>query len=411
MLSNETREKRRIAFGKRFVDKAHKIHGDRYDYSKVHYVDARTKVEIVCPVHGSVWVAPERHFESTGCYQCNDKNRCVKLAEMQEKGEGPWGAKSRVKARETIMDRYGAKTWAESDEGRRIAREMCAPVEVRELMSQRAKTEEARRHYKETSLRNWGADHWIRSAEGSEIHRALCNTPEERLARSRRMLSSEVRRKIEATSMERYGTPYYWQCDEGRERLQKLLTSEEVVEKTKRTCLERYGAESWSSSDVGRETLASILSDPIVRQKCIDTKKRNGTINDSQPERDLYALLCDKFGEDDVDVQYWSKRYPYKCDFYIKSLDCFIELNAYWMHGNHWFDINNDADLEKLQLWLNKVDEGKESYERAIYVWSENDPEKLRTAIKNNLNYVVFWDTDLTDAKQWLVDGCPLKQY
>lgn len=128
-------------------------------------------------------------------------------------------------------------------------------------------------------------------------------------------------------------------------------------------------------------------------------KRENGTINDSQPERDVYALLVQKFGEDDIISQYRSDRYPYKCDFYVKSLDLFIELNIYWMHGGHFFDVNNESDLEKLQAWLVS---DKPSYERAIYIWTQNDLDKRNVALQNNLNYIVFWNQDLSDFKEWL---------
>ena len=35
-----------------FIEDARKVHGDKYDYSKVQYIDNRTKVCIVCPIHG-----------------------------------------------------------------------------------------------------------------------------------------------------------------------------------------------------------------------------------------------------------------------------------------------------------------------------------------------------------------------
>jgi hypothetical protein len=35
-----------------FVEKAIKIHGNKYDYSKVDYINARTKVKIICSKHG-----------------------------------------------------------------------------------------------------------------------------------------------------------------------------------------------------------------------------------------------------------------------------------------------------------------------------------------------------------------------
>lgn len=41
-------------------------------------------------------------------------------------------------------------------------------------------------------------------------------------------------------------------------------------------------------------------------------------------------------------------------------------------------------------------------YNNAIHTWTVRDPLKRKTAEENNLNYLVFWDNDLTDAKAWL---------
>ena len=38
-----------------FIERAKKKHGDIYNYSKVKYVNSTTKVEIICPIHGSFW--------------------------------------------------------------------------------------------------------------------------------------------------------------------------------------------------------------------------------------------------------------------------------------------------------------------------------------------------------------------
>ena len=41
-----------------FVEKAIAVHGDRYDYSLVEYVNANTKVTIICLVHGGFEQTP-----------------------------------------------------------------------------------------------------------------------------------------------------------------------------------------------------------------------------------------------------------------------------------------------------------------------------------------------------------------
>lgn len=53
-----------------FVEKARKIHGDKYDYSKVKYVNANTPVEIICIKHGSFNQKPCAHLNGHGCQLC-----------------------------------------------------------------------------------------------------------------------------------------------------------------------------------------------------------------------------------------------------------------------------------------------------------------------------------------------------
>lgn len=56
-----------------FVKMARIIHGDKYDYSKVNYINARTHVTIICPIHGAFKQTPDNHFRGNGCMQCSGK--------------------------------------------------------------------------------------------------------------------------------------------------------------------------------------------------------------------------------------------------------------------------------------------------------------------------------------------------
>lgn len=58
-----------------FIERARKVHGDRYDYSKVEYVDAKTKVCINCPKHGEFWQEASSHTSGCGCPGCSGKQR------------------------------------------------------------------------------------------------------------------------------------------------------------------------------------------------------------------------------------------------------------------------------------------------------------------------------------------------
>jgi hypothetical protein len=66
--------------------KFRETHGDKYDYSKVEYVNTMTKVEVVCPEHGSWWVVPNNHKRGSGCPKCSlIRNGIKKKEEMHKK--------------------------------------------------------------------------------------------------------------------------------------------------------------------------------------------------------------------------------------------------------------------------------------------------------------------------------------
>ena len=68
-----------------FIKVAREKHGDKYDYSKVEYVDCRTKVCIICPEHGEFWQTPLSHLHTSGCPKCSkrymDKEYFIERAE------------------------------------------------------------------------------------------------------------------------------------------------------------------------------------------------------------------------------------------------------------------------------------------------------------------------------------------
>ena len=70
---------------KTFVDRAYKIHGDRYDYSKVEYKNANTKVCIICPEHGEFWQVPHAHLDGQGCPICKGEKISLKKRKSEDK--------------------------------------------------------------------------------------------------------------------------------------------------------------------------------------------------------------------------------------------------------------------------------------------------------------------------------------
>lgn len=54
-----------------FIQRAKKLHGEKYDYSKIKYLNYSTKVEILCSAHGSFWQTPLNHLSGKGCPFCS----------------------------------------------------------------------------------------------------------------------------------------------------------------------------------------------------------------------------------------------------------------------------------------------------------------------------------------------------
>lgn len=53
-----------------YIDKLRQVHGNKYDYSKVNYVNAKTKINIICSRHGVFSQLPYQHLKGQGCPKC-----------------------------------------------------------------------------------------------------------------------------------------------------------------------------------------------------------------------------------------------------------------------------------------------------------------------------------------------------
>ncbi len=58
-----------------FIKRAKVNHHNKYDYSKVEYKAAKVKVSIICPVHGEFSQAPDGHVNGAGCPKCSGVHR------------------------------------------------------------------------------------------------------------------------------------------------------------------------------------------------------------------------------------------------------------------------------------------------------------------------------------------------
>lgn len=172
----------------------------------------------------------------------------------------------------------------------------------------------------------------------------------------------------------------------------KELYNERLNEKRIHSIIDTYGSmenynnkRSLSLKNTWKENHADILS------KVYHSKTLNNSFNSSSPEDRYYNYLREKYGEDDIVRQYKDSRYPFMCDFYIKSEDLFIELNLNWTHGFHPFNPENPEDIKLLTRWEERAVTSK-FYKNAVDVWTRRDVEKQKVAKENKLNYKCYYN-------------------
>lgn len=83
--SYELRISKKRCTTEEFIKRAKEVHGDKYDYSKVEYINRHTKVCIICPIHGEFWQSPNVHLKGCECPACSKiKVSMKKLSNTKE---------------------------------------------------------------------------------------------------------------------------------------------------------------------------------------------------------------------------------------------------------------------------------------------------------------------------------------
>ena len=275
----------------------------------------------------------------------------------------------RDKVEQTLLDKYGKRSTFEIDAVKSKSKQ--TKLE-RYGNSNFVNTEKA----KLTCMQKYGVDNPAKTQDVQDKIRATCL---ERYGTCCSLNSSEAKRKSKETCLEKYNSEYF-------------IQSSDFKEKYKQTCLERYGVEHFSQSIDYKKLLQNRSSEvwDNINQKKYLTHLKNNSFNISKPEELYYEYLLSIYEEDDIVRQYSSDKYPFSCDFYIKSEDLYIECNYNWTHGPHPFNENDKEDQELLEKWKTKS-ENSNYYKNAIYTWTDLDVRKQKIAKENNLNYQVLY--------------------
>lgn len=222
--------------------------------------------------------------------------------------------------------------------------------------------------------------------------------------------NEKIIEKSKKTKLEKYGNENYNNIEKNKQTclekygVDNIRKTKFCKEKIKQTCLEKYGEKNYRNPQKHKQTCLEKYGVNSYTQtkefknkinwkeaniKQIKTKKKNGTIKFSKPENDSYLILKEKY--QDIQQQYISQLYPFHCDFYIPSLDLYIECNYHWTHGGHPFNPTNIDDINKLNHWKEK---NTKFYQSAIKTWTIRDVYKREIAKKNNLKYLEIWNFD-----------------
>ena len=171
--------------------------------------------------------------------------------------------------------------------------------------------------------------------------------------------------------------------------------ADEIKNKVVKTCQKKYGYDYYLQVP---EVQGKANSKKSI-EKMNNTKRKNKTFNTSTQEDLIYKRLLELFNKNNIKRNYNTNKYPFNCDFYIKSLDLYIECNFHWTHGGMKYDGRKTICKQKLAKWKEKAKTSK-FYQNAISVWTHRDIQKYKYIKKNKLNYIIFWNID--EALYWI---------
>lgn len=243
----------------------------------------------------------------------------------------------------------------------------------------------------------------------------------------------EVNAKHKQTNILLHGEDYgHKRSLKSAQTFKSLGEEAEIKKKEKRrqTKLFKYGDETYNNSLKQQQTMirkyggvgfaSKIIMNKYLHtleEKYHDTKYRNMSKNRetikrlynlwkakypiSNPKTSLieiqvYDFLIDLFGQDNIIPQYKSEKYPFYCDFYIKSLDLYIEVLGHPSHGTHPFDKTNIEDINCLNEYKTKH---TKYYDKIIEVWTVRDVKKRTIAKRNNVKLLEIFTNNLDECK------------
>ena len=350
------------------------------------------------------------YYTSCGNKICSNKIRKINSNKTKLEKYGDINYSNREKQKQTKLERYGDSNYNNKEKQKQTCLE-------RYGVSSYTKTIECKNKIKQTCLERYGVTNGGCSKQALE---KIKNTFKEKYGVEYSWKIPGVSDKSKQTKLIKYGDEYFTNTEKMKQTclerygVDNGFKTKEAQDKYKQTCLNNWGVDhNWkipgehdlthTPEALEKKKLTSLKNwgteHPHQCKEIIDkvnnTKRKNNSFNISKSEELSYNLLKEKYP--DVKKQYKSKLYPFICDFYIPSLDLYIECNYHWTHGGHPYNINNKEDQILLEKWKNK---NTKYYLGAINTWTVRDVNKRNTVKQNNLNYIEFWH--IKELKKWL---------
>jgi len=185
----------------KFIKRSNNIHADKYNYSKSIYKNMKTKVIIICPIHGEFNQTPDSHLSGQGCPDKECIRQKTIKSNLKKYGvEHPLQSnKVQEKMKQTLLKKYGVENISNLPEFRRKA--------------------------EQTNLKKYGIKH---AASSKEIKEKTIKSNLNKYGVNYPSQLKEVQEKIAYTNIQRYG-------------FNRASKSKEIKEKTIKSNLNKYG--------------------------------------------------------------------------------------------------------------------------------------------------------------------------
>ena len=410
-----------------FIERSNDIHGFKYDYSGINYVNIRTTIEITCKIHHSTFMQlPKSHLMGkSSCKQCTIEKKQQTCLENHGVANPSQSEKIKNKKTKTCLKNHGVEYGMQSN---KIKEQTAATNLKRYGGVAPAHSDDVKQKIKQTNLNRRGVECPFQSEEVKEKIKKTCL---DKFGVEYALQSEEVKEKSKQTCLKNYGVEYNMQSPINQEKSKQTcletygveysLQSEEIKNKSKMTYIELYGVDNPMKSPIIREKsrrtsierfgveyqaqrqIPIDVMDKLNNREWLVEQHHVKKITLEQISKNLdvgISTVPAYFRKHDIEIKYFFQStgereilefikqhytgeivsnsrkliHPYEIDIYLPELNLAVEYN-----GTYWHCELNGKDR---QYHLNKTKLCNEKGVQLIHIW-EHDWESKSKIIKS----------------------------